>query len=32
MIYDLAQVRAITTQAETARLHAQIIESIKHIG
>ncbi len=31
-IYNLARARAITTQAETARLYAQIIESVKHIG
>lgn len=32
VIYDLSHIRAATTQADTARLYAQIIESVKHIG
>lgn len=32
VIYNLSHIRAAATQADTARLYAQIIASVKHIG
>ena len=32
VVYRFPEVRATAAQNNTARLHAQIIESIKHIG